>query len=199
MHAVVLDLDNTLVHTTEGAACAGFDHFVVRFEGTNRYSSLSLVVHIRPHALHLMRVAHDDPSLLLVVWTAGTRQYATQVVAQLFLRLGVLAPREECILAREDTVEHSMGLLKDLDVVRTRLGVSRATLVDDNATHATLPSNANSVLTVPPFYVHNAFAALDAKLLAVVSYFQKEETTVVVRPKACAPSSLCCLDAIFFQ
>lgn len=193
MHAVVLDLDNTLVHATKEPARQEFDNFVVRFEKP----SSSLAVHIRPHALHLLRHVDDDPSLLLVVWTAGTRLYATHVVAQLFLRLDRPAPSKERIFAREDTIEHTMGLLKDLDMVRARFGVSRATLVDDNAAHAILPSNANSVLTVPPFYVHNSFAVLDAVLLTVVSYFEKEETVVAVRPEAYAPS-LCCLDAIFF-
>ena len=132
----MFDLDNTLVYTSLRNGGAGF------------HPVYGMWTQIRPHARDLLRTV--SVSARIAVWTAGTRQYADEVVSHLRTSLGLDV--FEIVLCREDCI-HMGGevYVKDLDAVRHRAGTERVFLVDDNPIHTIVPRNRGAVVMVPPY------------------------------------------------
>lgn len=83
---LVLDIDETLVHTTATCDIQGCDHSIIRFEAVG--TQCTYFVHKRDHfdafraTLAAIRAARKD--IEVVVFTAGSRSYAYAVVPLLF-------------------------------------------------------------------------------------------------------------------
>lgn len=142
---IVLDLDETLVHTTDKplATKTNGPH-EIRIDGHTMW------VHIRPGARQLLRfLTKLHPFVRVAVWTAGTKVYATRV-------LDLLMPNQEWkkqlyfVRSRGDCVNRRGHLLKDL----RQLGIPahRLMLVDDNDAHYEFNvPNGFHVVRAPPF------------------------------------------------
>ena len=151
MHAIVLDLDHTLVHTLptpDARAVARYHAFTID-NGT-------AFVHIRPHTDVLLQTLAYRTDVIVVVWTAGTPSYARDVVAGLYAHSGVL-PALVLDRSHATYVEEWRAYVKELDVVSALLPwASHVTLVDDDVIHTYAPVNRGRVLYVPPFDCRNA-------------------------------------------
>lgn len=141
MGAVILDLDHTLIHTVEHAVTEAVEHFATPMG----------VVHVRPGARAFVAfLLAKRPLLRVGVWTTGTPDYAAAVLKGLDL-----SDRLDVVLTRNDATKLATGdYIKDLSVVRARLGVERVVLLDDSTLHALL--QPNSVVIVPAFDVHRS-------------------------------------------
>lgn len=144
--AVVLDLDNTLIHSV-----ARPDHRYKLFR-----ASCGLWVHVRPGTEALLQALAAAPDVYLGVWTAGLPKYAVEVVAALLRISGLRSTDVRLVLTRDEaTVVDQLGYVKDLAHVRAVLGVEDVTLVDDNHAHGLFNRghSGTRVSTVRPFHV----------------------------------------------
>mgnify|MGYP001338893968 CR=1 FL=1 len=145
---VILDLDETLVHTTDRPLpIKSTAAHIIRLDGHNMY------VHIRPGARQLLQfLKRLHPFVRLAVWTAGIKLYAARVLDLLMpewrTHLYFVRSRGDCVSRRVNNRESA--LLKDL----RHLGIPahRLILVDDNDDHYRFNvNNGYRVLRAPPF------------------------------------------------
>lgn len=144
--AVILDLDNTLVHSVARPDCR-----YKRFQ-----TSGGLWVHVRPGTEELLQALAAAPDVHLGVWTAGLPEYAVEVVAALLRISGLRRSDVRLVLTREEaTVVGQLGYVKDLAHVRAVLRVEDVTLVDDNHAHGLFNRGhaGTRVRAVRPFHV----------------------------------------------
>ena len=152
MAGIVFDLDHTLVHT-HSECLPGFDTFEID-EG---------IVHVRPHALELLRYVIKS-RLRLVVWTAGTSSYANEVVTGLWALMGLRSNVGVLVRSRDHTT--GKALVKDIAGLRRELKVSLLLLVDDDPRHVYyMESNRGLVELCPPFRANARHARHDMYLL----------------------------------
>lgn len=146
MTCIVFDIDNTLVHTTTQR---GEDaHAIPIFDG-------GLWLHVRPHARSLLRNVFEMSTMC--IWTAGTVEYATAVAASLVTFCDLPEDAFSIVLSRDDAIyyafPHGAAFVKDLDVVRKRIGTNETVyLVDDNPVHLHVERNIGCIIPVSPFY-----------------------------------------------
>jgi TFIIF-interacting CTD phosphatase-like protein len=155
--ALVLDLDHTLVHCHRDLV-EGFDHFHVDLGQSEMHT-----VHVRPHALEFLTLL-SQVDLSVVIWTAGTSNYALQVVEGLYRLIGEDDWQTHVclLLTRKDTLVISPEVyVKDLGVVRRALNTENVLLMDDNPVHERLPQNEKKILRVSPFRATNKGADKD--------------------------------------
>lgn len=126
-----LDLDHTLIHSHKTLFPGVRDHFEIP----------GYHVHVRPHALAFLQLlARKKDTLGVGVWTAGTRDYAKDVLDGL-LKLANLdrASFLEAVYSRESRHTHRLpsGMyVKRLRPVEEELGRD-VYLLDDDPTHRT--------------------------------------------------------------
>lgn len=147
MRYIVLDLDHTVVHATSSCTNSSYSHFVAEFKNAS-----PVVVHIRPYVVEFFRFVSATPGLEMVVWTAGTSEYAHIVVNELLRRAGV--GRVAAILSRKSATRRPNGVyVKNLDVVRRMFDTPYVVLVDDDPVHATCRKNRGCIVPAPRFDV----------------------------------------------
>lgn len=176
--AVLLDLDNTLVHTTPGErAHPGYDAFPY---------DRSAVVHVRPYAraflAHLMKASETYE---FGFWTCGTRDYARYVVNGLLELVGAPDWPVRILLTRDDATICDAAYVKDLDLAKRRFDLTHVVLLDDNPVHLCVPSNVPGVCLVPPFAVTDPDARNDHFLLDLLHHLFSMPR--VHRPRAVRP------------
>lgn len=143
MTVVVLDLDETLVHASS-----------TRSPNFYSFPCANLFVHVRPGALGLLQLLHEDPDKELCFWSVGTRPYVHHVCETLLDLAGLEATTAMMVLTREDATEVATNVfVKDLRKVDVRVEEGRRVLLlDDNPIHHVLCShNRGRVIHVPPF------------------------------------------------
>lgn len=140
MTLLVLDLDETLVHATEGSLDRDPDFEVGPY-----------AVYRRPGLDSFLSKAssHFD----LAVWTSSTRLYAASVVAAIFspdIDLKFVWSRERCTM-RFDPEQHDYEWAKNLDKVKRRgYALEQVLMVDD--TPAKLARHYGNLVRVRPFF-----------------------------------------------
>lgn len=137
---LVLDLDETLIHATEGMLDREPDFEV------GPYS-----VYKRPGLSKFLSVVYEH--FQLAVWTSSTRQYAVPVVASIFppeMELRFIWSRERCTM-RFDAEQHDYEWAKNLDKLKRRgYRLEHVVMLDD--TPAKLSRHYGNLVRVKPFY-----------------------------------------------
>tara|TARA_B110001450_G_scaffold255469_1_gene283110 strand:- start:27637 stop:28221 length:585 start_codon:yes stop_codon:yes gene_type:complete len=180
---ILLDLDNTLVHTTNDVSHPEFE--------TIPHSSLH--IHVRPFVreflCHLMKNKHVFE---FGFWTCGTPDYAQHVVMGLMSMVDASEWDVRILLTRDDATIINGSYVKDLNLVRTRYNASDVILLDDNAIHYSIPENVSHVCLVPPFYVTDPDAPRDRFLfnLTLLPMVRPPSPTVIHRPRPVRASSM---------
>lgn len=159
MAGIGLDLDQTLVHT-HSSRVEGFDSFPISL------GEESFFVHVRPHALDLLRFLAKS-RLKLVIWTAGTSGYARVVVGGLWRLMGMASTDGATIKSRDDATQIAPNVyIKEVAKMKRELGMSVFILVDDDWRHVLCcPTNKGLVEHAPAFFVTGKEARHDLYLL----------------------------------
>lgn len=132
LKSLILDLDETLVHST-AASCSDFDFMVEVL--VNRASCL-YYVYKRPNLDHFLSVASNWYNL--VIYTASVREYADPVIDLIDENRRYIKKR----LFRSECIQTpSSHYLKDLSLVES--DISKVCLIDNSAaSFACYPDNA---------------------------------------------------------
>ena len=179
MAVVLFDLDHTLIHTHATCLDATLQRFVIRLDDTCQY------VHIRPHAVALLRYLVFQKWIRVGVWTAGTRAYGEAILDGLCRVAGIKQwkKRLAIFLSREHTKRTLDGkLYKDLNVARALLDTPYVILADDDPIHM-LYNPPTCVMPVPRFH---AGETKDVFLRDVRREFLRA-ASVRLAPTKCAP------------
>jgi FMN phosphatase YigB (HAD superfamily) len=177
---ILLDLDLTLVHSYPHVV-PGFDVFEV---------DRGLYAHFRPYVREFIQTLMDGP-VPFGFWTAGTREYAENIISYLFRMCGHDRDWQSLVrvvYTREDMQANRFGMyVKDLCEAKRKLGVDHLLLFDDNDLHRTLESNLKHLITVPAFRVDLPDARRDSFLQG----FVRGMATVAERvaPRAVRPAA----------
>lgn len=141
---LVLDLDHTLVHSvprgTRGVSFA-LEHFDVTLSNGVKYTT-----YVRPHLKTLLTVLEAQRDWMrTIVWTAGTREYATAI-------LDGLGMRNVDAYTRDDAYVLPSGrYVKNLGRIARKYGTHDVLLVDDDAVHKCPAANEGRVRHAPAF------------------------------------------------
>lgn len=153
---VLLDLDNTLVHTT-------FDAYYPDFEFIPHPT---LHIHVRPYAREFLSyLIQNDHLFDFGFWTCGTPEYAHHVVRGLLDMVNAPDRNVRILLTRDDATIINGSYVKNLSLVKKRYGVKDILLLDDNIVHYSIPDNIPEVCLVPAFYVTDPHTRYDRFLL----------------------------------
>jgi TFIIF-interacting CTD phosphatase-like protein len=152
---VLLDLDNTLVHTT-------FDTYYPCFESIPHPT---LHIHVRPYAREFLSYLIQNEHLFeLGFWTCGLPEYAYHVVKGLLSMVNAPDWNVRILLTRDDAMVINGSYVKNLSLVKKRYGVNDILLLDDNVVHYSIPDNVPEICLVPAFYVTDPNAPYDSFL-----------------------------------
>lgn len=139
MKLLILDLDETLIHATEGGLERDPDFDVGPYSVYKRPGLDAFIAAVRPH-------------FQLAVWTSSTRLYAEPVVASLFppdLTLAFVWSRERCTM-RFHPEHHDWEWAKNLGKLKRRgYRLEQVLMVDD--TPAKLARHYGNLVRVRPF------------------------------------------------
>ena len=153
---ILLDLDNTLVHTTLDAYYPDFDSI----------PHPTLHIHVRPYTREFLSyLIQNDHLFEFGFWTCGTPEYAHHVVKGLLNMVNAPDWNVRILLTRNDATIINGSYVKDLSLVKKRYGVNDILLLDDNTVHYSIPDNIPEVCLVPAFYVTDPCAPYDCFLL----------------------------------
>ena len=153
---ILLDLDNTLVHTT-------LDDYYPDFE---LIPHPKLHIHVRPFVREFLSYLMQNHDLFEIgFWTCGTPEYAHHVVEGLLNMVNAPDWKVRILLTRDDATVIHGTYVKDLSLVKKRFGVHDLLLLDDNVVHYSLPDNVPDVCLVPAFSVTDPNAPYDDFLL----------------------------------
>jgi len=151
-HTLVLDLDETLLHSDDATeeALAAFDR-----KPDYRVPGTSMVGWLRPHLKEFLEYAFDNFDV--IVWTAGSKEYADVVVPEAFRRHGVPMPRrvlsaDDCVPRLENTgwYCYEKARYKPLPKLWQRgLSHKNTLIVDDRADTAS--DNIANLILMPAF------------------------------------------------
>ena len=121
---VLLDLDNTLVHTTMDVARPDFE----------RIPHPTLFIHVRPYVREfLAHLMQNDDLFEFGFWTCGTLAYANDVVHGLLDLVNAPDWPVRILLTRQDASVVDGAYVKDLRLVKQRFGVTDLLLLDDKS------------------------------------------------------------------
>jgi len=146
---VVLDLDETLVHTVHKSVSYPIHEPFMKFEDFNIYK--------RPHVDHFLEVVFKRYNVF--VWTAAYKSYANEVLAKLF---DADTQKPICVLTRNDTVKVKLAercmytcypvevtKIKPLSKLATKCALARTIMIDD--TKSCFSRNRSNGLLIKPF------------------------------------------------
>lgn len=151
---LVLDLDNTLINTPSPNEYVPLSN-AQRLEHMFLFNSQ--ICFKRPHLDEFLRWA--GKKYRLVIWTAGTSDYAKEIVAQLGIRPAQIFSRQHT-----DASLGATGKLKSLAF----LGIKDALIVDDlQEVYRAQPKNAYKI---PTFTISNVNAYKDNELQILKKY-----------------------------
>lgn len=154
--AILLDLDNTLVHTT-------LDAYHPYFESIPHPA---YHIHVRPHVREFLSyLIQNDHLFEFGFWTCATPEYAHHVVEGLLRMVNASDRSVRILLTRDDATVINGSYVKDLSLVKKRYGVGDVLLLDDNAVHFSIPDNVPEICLVPAFFVTDPQAPYDDFLL----------------------------------
>jgi RNA polymerase II subunit A small phosphatase-like protein len=136
---LILDLDETLIHSTEGTL--GHEH---------DFAVGPYVAYRRPHLAEFL--VHCSTCFRLAVWSSASDDYVRDVVGQIVppgVELAFVWGRSRCV-RRLDPESYETDYLKDLKKVR-RLGydLRRVLIIDD--TPRKIRRHYGNAIYVPPF------------------------------------------------
>ena len=150
-HTIVLDLDETLLHSDEAPeALANFDR-----PPDYHVPNTSMVGWLRPHLKAFLEYLFDNFDV--IVWTAGSKEYADVVVPAAFREHGLPMPRR--ILSADDCgsrlenvgwQRYEKGRYKPLPKLWKRgLSHKNTLIIDDRADTAS--DNIENLILMPEF------------------------------------------------
>jgi hypothetical protein len=151
-HTIVLDLDETLLHTEV------YDQGVIKEFGRKpdyRLEENNMVGWMRPHLKEFLAYLFDH--FQVIVWTAGNEQYAEAVVPKVFKANGLPMPErvftgKDCVPRMVNTgwYKYEKSTYKPLPKLWKR-GLSRpgTLIVDDRADIAS--DNLENLILIPAF------------------------------------------------
>lgn len=153
---ILLDLDNTLVHTTLDAYHPDFESI----------PHPTLYIHVRPYVREFLSyLIQNDHLFEFGFWTCGIPEYAHHVVRGLLSLVNASDWNVRILLTRDDAIFIHGSYVKDLSLVKKRYGVHDVLLLDDSTVHYFLPHNISEICLVPPFLVTDPDAPYDSFLL----------------------------------
>ena len=153
---ILLDLDNTLVHTT-------LDAYYPDFEAIPHPT---LHIHLRPYVREFLSyLMQNDHLFEFGFWTCGTPEYAHHIVRALLNMVNAPNWNVRILLTRNDATILNGSYVKDLNLVKKRYGIHDILLLDDNPVHYSLPDNVSQICLVPAFFVTDQQAPHDRFLL----------------------------------
>lgn len=153
---LLLDLDNTLVHTTLDAPNSDFELI----------PHPTLHIHVRPFVREFLSyLMQNDHIVEFGFWTCGTSEYANHVVTGLLNMTSSPDWDVRILLTRDHATLINGSYVKDLRLVKERYNVSDILLLDDNAVHYSLSDNIPDICLVPSFSVSDPEAQHDRFLL----------------------------------
>ena len=196
---IVLDLDETLLHTFEDMKdlkelnifsdpklldlrrrtyiIHEFDMITARgTKGLNRKGKKSIMWGIeRPHLHEFLRFCFNYFKKV-AVWTAGTKPYAFAIVNKIFKDL----PQPHIIYSREDCKYNNLGLyhkpllhmINNVPNLNTVMSLNNSFIIDDRTTNFT--DNPNNGITIPPYDPYPTIAHMtldDNRLLKLKEWF----------------------------
>jgi len=146
MTTLVFDLDETLVHTTEKGP--GRDR---RFGRPPDYDLGDLVGWLRPGMAELLPYVFKR--YRVVVWTAGTREYANEIVPIIFgqhtNQLAAVLAAEDCGQRLENHGWHLYAKTPYKPLCGQGLDMARTLIIDDRA--ETASDNIENLILMPVF------------------------------------------------
>jgi TFIIF-interacting CTD phosphatase-like protein len=153
---ILLDLDNTLVHTTLDVHHPDFESI----------PHPTLHIHVRPYVREFLSyLMQNDHLFEFGFWTCGTPEYAHHVVQGLLALVNAPDWSVRILLTRDVATVIDGAYVKDLSLVKKRYGVHDVLLLDDNVVHCCLADNVPQVCIVPAFFVTDPRAPYDRFLL----------------------------------
>lgn len=141
---LVLDLDNTLVHSTTD--CRYTNYTILPYSSMN--------VHVRPYVREFLLFVFAHPLYELGFWTCGTKAYAEEIVNALMNFAGIPMTSVRVLLSRDDATLMHGTYVKDLNIVRSRFHAPHLLLIDDNPIHSWIEDNVPDLCLIPPFHAH---------------------------------------------
>lgn len=152
---ILLDLDNTLVHTTLDVCYPDFESI----------PHPTLHIHTRPYVREFLSyLIQNDDMFEFGFWTCGTEEYAHHVVRGLLEMVNAPGCSVRILLTRNDATVIDGNYVKDLSLVKKRYGVNDVLLLDDNVVHNLLAENIPDICLVPAFRVTDPNAVYDSFL-----------------------------------
>lgn len=194
-HCIVLDLDETLVHTFDtisdskaNAIREDPDYIRVRdriymidvndpFTRKGEGHHIYMWGIIRPHAKEFLDFCFEYFKVV-AIWTAGTKSYAKEIVTELAKRTSepnIVYSKDECV----DSSGHCSfkDLAKMIAECNATMNLSNTFIVDDRLDNF-IPNPNNGIL-IPPYEVYSNKQSIlsdnDDMLLRLIKWFKKDE------------------------
>lgn len=144
-YLVVLDIDDTLVHSRDRPLLGHHDgRHILTFPN----SAVIVYTYTRPGLRQFIDGLKALP-VRIAVWTAATKSYAIKVLDKIFpewrSRIEFLWTRSKC------TRLPCGNLFKDLSLIPPRTRSDSIILVDDSETHAAMNTTNHPVYRIAPF------------------------------------------------
>lgn len=183
---ILLDLDNTLIHTTTDVPHPDFELL----------PHPTLYIHVRPYVREFLSYLMQNDSLFeFGFWTCGSYEYAHDVVRELLKLVNAPDWPLRILMTRRDAIIVNGAYVKDLQLVKELYGVTDLLLLDDNPIHFAIPDNKSQICLVPSFAVTNVGAVHDSFLmhlthLSALRPPSPPPSPLLHRPRAVRPSSL---------
>lgn len=173
---VVLDLDQTLIHSVETRNSMKMESFTVSFVNRNEKYFVHKRSYLNKFINELRRLISDD--FKVAIWTAARKGYAIQIMDKIWPTW-----RSEILFLR--SFQHCSAnangdVIKDMSKLNHKFDIL---LIDDNPLHFTFnTANKFSVWKIKPFM----YTSVDSELLDVLEYIKytiQQNIRFSIRPK----------------
>lgn len=167
MKLLILDMDETLLHTSTEYQLEGDYDFKIIFDEGGWSEKTTYFVRKRPNLDEFLDFAFNN--FKVAVWTAGGKDYATEALTKCGINLNALEffwTRDKCTIKIDLETGNYYGL-KKLDKVK-KLGwsLNDVLIVDD--VKETASENYGNLVQVKPYYY-----GYDDELLKLIKYLDK--------------------------
>lgn len=163
MNLLILDMDETLLHSTDEYQLEGDYDFKIEFDE----GKITYFVRKRPHLNEFLDFAFNN--FKVAVWTAGGKDYAIEALMKCGINLNALQffwTREKCTIKKNLETGQYYGL-KNLNKVK-KIGwkLNDVLIIDD--VKETASENYGNLIHIKPFYYGE-----DDELLKLINYLEK--------------------------
>lgn len=167
MNLLILDMDETLLHTTDEYQLNDDYDFKIVFDEGGWSSKTTYFVRKRPYLNEFLDFAFNN--FKVAVWTAGGKDYAAEALIKCGINLNALEffwTRDKCTIKTNLETGQYYGLKKLNKVKKLGWDLNNVLIVDD--VRETASENYGNLIQIKPFYYGK-----DDELLKLIDYLKE--------------------------